>query len=159
MLTLPGATTYFEDGQGKNGFDYLLAKQFAESLGVKLVVQPKFTLPSLLRSIDRPSGDFAAANLVITEKRKESFLFSNPYHHVIQQVIYKAGDQRPRSLEELTEQLVVISDSSHSEQLVTLSEDRPNLSWIEDWVNVFDASWSRHVRFFFLFLKPKTEPC
>lgn len=132
MLTLPGATTYFEDGQGKNGFDYLLAKQFAESLGVKLVVQPKFTLPSLLRSIDRPSGDFAAANLVITEKRKESFLFSNPYHHVIQQVIYKAGDQRPRSLEELTEQLVVISDSSHSEQLVTLSEDRPNLSWIEE---------------------------
>ena len=31
MLTLPGPTTYFEDGRGKNGFDYLLAKAFADA--------------------------------------------------------------------------------------------------------------------------------
>ena len=66
MLTLPGATTYFEDGYGKNGFEYLLAKEFAESLGVKLVVRPKLTLSSLLYSIGSPQGDFAAANLVVT---------------------------------------------------------------------------------------------
>ena len=31
VLTLPGATTYFEDGDGKNGFEYVLAKAFADS--------------------------------------------------------------------------------------------------------------------------------
>ena len=48
MLTLPGPTTYFEDGHGKNGFDYLLAKAFADSLGVELVVKTKSTLRRLL---------------------------------------------------------------------------------------------------------------
>ena len=31
MITMPGPTTYFEDGRGKNGFDYLLAKAFADA--------------------------------------------------------------------------------------------------------------------------------
>jgi membrane-bound lytic murein transglycosylase F len=33
VLTIDGPTTYFEDGRGKNGFEYLLAKAFADSLG------------------------------------------------------------------------------------------------------------------------------
>ena len=35
VLTLPGATTYFEDGDGQNGCGHLVAKAFAESSGVE----------------------------------------------------------------------------------------------------------------------------
>lgn len=132
MLTLPGATTYFEDGQGKNGFEYLLAKEFAESLGVKLVVRPKLTLASLLHSIGSPQGDFAAANLVVTPQREKSYVFSRPYDQVIQQLIYKAGETKPRALDELTNQLVVIANSSHSEQLANLRKNNPDLIWTEE---------------------------
>ncbi len=66
MLTVPGPTTYFEDGRGKNGFDYLIAKAFADSLKVELVVKPQSTLRRLLLSVGGPQGDFAAANLVDT---------------------------------------------------------------------------------------------
>lgn len=132
MLTLPGATTYFEDGYGKNGFEYLLAKEFAESLGVKLVVRPKLTLSSLLYSIGSPQGDFAAANLVVTPEREKSYVFSVPYDQVIQQLIYKAGSKKPKNLDEINDQLVVIAGSSHSEQLGKLRENRPELVWTEE---------------------------
>lgn len=56
VLTLPGATTYFEDGDGKNGFEYVLAKAFADSLGVGLKVTTKSTLPSLLLSVGGTAG-------------------------------------------------------------------------------------------------------
>lgn len=58
VLTLPGATTYFEDGDGKNGFEYIIAKAFADSLGLELKVTTKSTLSSLLLSVGGPQGDF-----------------------------------------------------------------------------------------------------
>lgn len=131
MLTLPGPTTYFEDGHGKNGFDYLLAKAFADSLGVELVVKTKSTLRRLLYSIGGPQGDFAAANLVVTAARNQSLVFGTPYLEVTQQLIYHRSSKRPKSLDSLDDELVVIADSSHSEHLRNLQTEHPKLSWIE----------------------------
>ncbi len=131
MLTLPGPTTYFEDGRGKNGFDYLLAKAFADSLGVELEVQVMPTLRSLLLSVGGPKGDFvAAANLVQTvERRKPSAL--PPYLEVTQRLIYRSGSKRPKSLDQLDGDLVIIEGSSHSENLTQLQDQYPNLIWQE----------------------------
>jgi membrane-bound lytic murein transglycosylase F len=142
MLTLPGATTYFEDGYGKNGFEYLLAKEFADSLGVKLVVRPKLTLASLIYSIGSPQGDFAAANLVVTPQREKSLVFSVSYDQVVQQLIYKAGSKKPKNLNELTDQLEVIAGSSHSEQLRNLRKNHPDLVWTEE----YDAEMGEMIR-------------
>ena len=131
MLTLPGPTTFFEDGQGKNGFDYLLAKAFADSLGVELVVKPMPTVRSLLLSVGGPQGDFAAANLVKTELRDKSLRFTTPYLEVTQQLIYRRGSPRPKSIDQLDGELVIISDSSHSENLQKLKLDYPALAWRE----------------------------
>ena len=142
VLTLPGATTYFEDGDGKNGFEYLLAKDFADSLGVELKVTTKSTLASLLLSIGGPQGDFAAANLVNTADRGKSYKFSHPYHQVVQQLIYFSGDQRPKSLSQLNGNLSVIAGSSHSENLQQLRKQLPSLSWHEE----NDAEMSEMIR-------------
>jgi membrane-bound lytic murein transglycosylase F len=131
MLTLQGPTTYFEDGHGKNGFDYLLAKAFADSLGVELVVKTKSTLRRLLYSVGGPQGDFAAANLVQTAERNRSLVFAMPYLEVTQQLIYRGGSKRPKSLESLDGELVVIADSSHSEHLQKLKAEQPKLTWRE----------------------------
>ena len=117
MLTIPGPTTYFEDGRGKNGFDYIVAKAFADSLQVELVVQVKPSLKGLLLAIGGPQGDFAAANLVKTKLRSESLVFSSSYLDVTQQLIYRRGSAKPRTLEELDGDLLVITSSSHSERL------------------------------------------
>ena len=131
MLTLPGPTTYFEDGRGKNGFDYLLAKAFADSLGVELDVKVVPTLRRLLLSVGGPQGDFAAANLVKTAVRDKSLSFAKPYLEVTQKLIYRGGTKRPKSLDRLEGELVVIADSSHSENLTKLKDKHPNLEWRE----------------------------
>ncbi|MDB2533903.1 membrane-bound lytic murein transglycosylase MltF [Porticoccaceae bacterium] len=131
MLTLPGPTTYFEDGRGKNGFDYLLSKAFADSLGVELEVKVVPTLRRLLLSVGGPQGDFAAANLVKTAVRDKSLSFAKPYLEVTQKLIYRGGSKRPRSLDRLEGELVVIADSSHSENLTKLKDEHPNLEWRE----------------------------
>ncbi|MFM1570622.1 MAG: membrane-bound lytic murein transglycosylase MltF [Porticoccaceae bacterium] len=131
MLTVPGSTTYFEDGRGRNGFDYLVAKAFAESLGVELRVQSKLSLRNLLAAVGGPQGDFAAANLVRTEKRSQSLRFSDPYLEVTQQLLYRRGTPKPKSLSDIDGELVVITSSSHSEQLKRLSVDIPEFSWRE----------------------------
>jgi len=56
MLTVAGPTTYYEDGRGKSGLEYLLAKAFADSLDVQLVVQSKPTLHALLLSVGGPKA-------------------------------------------------------------------------------------------------------
>jgi len=142
VLTLPGATTYFEDGDGKNGFEYVLAKAFADSLGVGLKVTTKSTLPSLLLSVGGPQGEFAAANLVNTADRGKSFKFSYPYHQVVQQLIYRAGDQKPKTLSQLKGELSVIAGSSHSENLKQLRKQFPSLKWTEE----NDAEMSELIR-------------
>ena len=71
MLTVDGPTTYYEDGRGKNGLEYLLAKAFADSLGVELVVHSKPNLQALLLSVAGPEGNFAAANITIHRKPQQ----------------------------------------------------------------------------------------
>ena len=131
MLTLPGPTTYYEDGRGQNGFDYLIAKAFAQSLDVELMVKPQLTLHGLLRSVSGAKGDFAAANLTITEDRGKSLEFSIPYMDVTQQLIYRRGEKRPKSLDLLAGDLLVTAGSSHSEQLIKLKGSAQNLTWSE----------------------------
>ncbi|MGB0449693.1 MAG: membrane-bound lytic murein transglycosylase MltF [Porticoccaceae bacterium] len=131
VLTLDGPTTYFEDGRGKNGFEYLLAKAFADSLGVELVMKSKPTLRSMLLSVGGPEGSFAAANITQTKNREDWIQFSDPYMEVTQHLVYRRGSSRPRSLNGLNGELMVIKGSSHSERLEYWTKDYPNLVWKE----------------------------
>jgi len=132
MLTVDGPTTYYEDGRGKNGFEYLLAKAFADSLGVELVVHSKPSLRTMLLSVGGPGGNFAAANITATKHRSEWLRFSHSYMEVTQHLVYRRGSKRPRSLSDLDGDLLVVKESSHSEQLAFWAEQYPNLAWRED---------------------------
>ena len=132
VVTVDGPTTYYEDGRGNNGFEYLLAKAFAESLGVKLVVHSKPSLRAMLLSVGGPEGNFAAANITVTKSRSQSLHFTEPYMQVTQHLVYRRGSSRPRSLADIDGDLLVAADSSHSEQLTYWAEQFPDLQWRED---------------------------
>ena len=132
ILTIPGPTTYFEDGKGKNGFDYIIANQFAESLDLTLKVNTASSLRSMLLSVGGPQGNFAAANLVTTQERNKILEFSDPYLNITQQLIYRRGTKKPKTLMDLRGELLVIKSSSHSETLKQLKNDIPSLEWREE---------------------------
>ena len=132
VITMPGSTTYFEDGKGKGGFEYLLTKAFAKSIGVDLEVAVMDSVSSALLAINTPRGDFAAAGLTITPERRQKFRFSLPYHSITEQLIYRQGNKRPKTIDDLEGGLLlVLKDSAHQEHLRQLKQEHPKLSWEE----------------------------
>lgn len=132
VVTLMGSTTYFENAKGKDGFDYLLAKAFADSLGVELKITIMPSLKGVLLATGGPNGQMAAAGLTITPKRQQTLRFSRPYYEVVQKVLYRNGSKRPRNIEDLYGgSLVAMPNSSHSERLASLVSQYPQLEWQE----------------------------
>ncbi len=139
MLTTPGPSTYFEDGRGKNGFEYIIAKSFADQLGVDLKVRNMSSLRGLLLAIGGPKGDFAASNIVETTERGRSMRFSTPYLETTQLMLYRRGEDRPNSLRDIDGDLLVITGSSHSEHLQKMAQSLPGLRWRErDGLEMFE---------------------
>ena len=67
FLTIYGPTTYFVDGEGENGFDFLLAKSFADSIGVDLKVEIKINnveLDSIFKPPKYDISNFEVINLI-----------------------------------------------------------------------------------------------
>ena len=132
ILTLMGSTTYYKNAKGKNGFEYLLAKEFAETLGVELKVTAMNSLSGALLAVGGPRGHLAAAGLTITPERQKKMRFSNPYYYATQTLIYRNGSKRPKNIDDLdSAHLLVIPNSSHSERLSEMKLEHPDLQWQE----------------------------
>ena len=71
--------------------------------------------------------------ILLSAKAAASLLqFSDPYLQVTQYLVYRRGSARPRSLEEIDGDLLIVKGSSHSEQLKHWAKQYPHLSWRED---------------------------
>lgn len=132
VISRNGPTTYYEGPDGLTGFEYTLAKAFADEIGVDLVIREQSNLAILLESVGSPAGHLGASGLTITERRKAKVRFSKPYLEVTQQVVYHRNNPRPESVEDLIGQdIMVIANSSHAERLRELRQDHPALRWRE----------------------------
>jgi membrane-bound lytic murein transglycosylase F len=132
ILSSNGPITYYEGPFGYTGFEYELAEAFADHLGVELVIQDEPNLGNMLDLIGQPEGQFASNGLSITDERQKHLNFSKPYIQVKQQVVYRRGSLRPKTIEDLFElDIVVTARSSHAELLKNLKKDYPELQWRE----------------------------
>lgn len=133
VSTVEGSTTFYRDAKGPNGFQYILAKEFAESLGVDLEINVMSSLAALTVTLGGPKADFIATGMAVTPAREKLFRFSIPFGHVTQKLLYRIGTKRPYRLEDLPQdsRLVVLSDSAHAEFLRIAQKDHPGLHWEE----------------------------
>jgi peptidoglycan lytic transglycosylase F len=132
VITRNSATTYYEGTDGPTGFEYDLAKRFADYLGVELhiVVAPNFK--DILSLVALGDAHLAAAGLAITQKRKEKVRFGPVYYQYVPQLVYRNGSKRPKSLDDLDGTLEVVAGSSHEERLEELKKKHPDLTWQTD---------------------------
>lgn len=77
-----------DDGEA-DGFDIALIKAIGEKLGVEVQVE-NMEFASLVASIGTKI-DVAIAGMTVTDERKETVDFSNPYYEAVQYVILPAG--------------------------------------------------------------------
>lgn len=121
------------DGQ-VSGLDYALAKQFADYLGVKLKVTVRQNISQLFDDLDNDNADLLAAGLVYNSERVKNYHAGPAYYSVSQQVVYRVGSYRPRSLAELNAgNLAIAPGHAVINDLSTLKETKyPDISWRVD---------------------------
>ncbi len=86
VLTANNANCYYIYREAPMGFEYELARAFAESLGVKLRIKtPPWS--QLLDRINTGGGDLIAAGMTRTQKREQRVHFSKSYLAVQQMMI------------------------------------------------------------------------
>jgi membrane-bound lytic murein transglycosylase F len=129
--TLYGPSSYYIAADGPTGFEYELAKNYADYLGVELKIIPSYKLEELFPKLDNSEVDFIAAGLTLTPKRLEQYRFSPSYNQISQKLVFKQGNVWPRELKDLSGTLMVTSSSSHVENLQSLKTQYPNLAWQE----------------------------
>lgn len=127
--TLYGNTSYYLDAEGPAGFEYELAKKYAQYLGVELKMMPSYNLNELFQQLDNGGVDLLAAGLAVTDERRQQYHFAPSYDKVSQKLVFKQGNIRPRKLADLTGTLEVVGQSSHVESLSKLKLSNPDLMW------------------------------
>ncbi|HHJ11702.1 MAG TPA: transporter substrate-binding domain-containing protein, partial [Chromatiales bacterium] len=126
-------TTWYEGPHGPAGFEYDLARAFADSLGVRLRMVKAESVGELIGMVQNHTVDMAAAGLTVTESRKRVLRFGPSYLTVREQVVYRKGTPRPRRIQDLIgHSLEVLDDSSEAERLGELLHRYPKLKFTED---------------------------
>ncbi|KAA1194400.1 membrane-bound lytic murein transglycosylase MltF [Pseudohalioglobus sediminis] len=126
-------TTWYIDKQGDTGFEYALAQRLADRLGVELNIVPAYSLDEIFVKLDRGDADLAAAGLALTGDWESRYPHSVPYYQLRPQVIYMAGNYRPREVADLRNMsIAVLAGSNHSGYLQALKQGGfPEISWRE----------------------------
>jgi membrane-bound lytic murein transglycosylase F len=131
VVTRNSGTTLYEGSEGLTGFEYDLVQLFAKELGVKahFIIPKQFD--DLLPKVINGDAHLAAAGLTVTPEREDKIRFGPSYQEITQQVIYRSGKTRPRTVEDLIgKDLHVLSGSSHEEELIRLKTKYPELTWV-----------------------------
>ncbi|MEA2109350.1 MAG: membrane-bound lytic murein transglycosylase MltF [Pseudomonadota bacterium] len=125
-------TAYYEGPDGKMGFEYDLAKTFADHMGLELKLKVVDSVTDILKAIENGEADLAAAGLTRTDEREKRFLFGPDYFTVQQQVVGNRSHPYPKKVEELADyDLLVLKNTSYVEQLRELQQQYPGLHWQE----------------------------
>ncbi len=134
FLTLNSASTYYQDGQGSNGFEYHLGLLFSEYIKVEAKFITVSSFAELYPELLFDSGDIIAAGLSKNESEfSHAVMYGPRYFEVTNQVLYRRGNvEKPSEISDLFDgSLRVISGTSQVKLLRRLQNNYPELSWIE----------------------------
>jgi membrane-bound lytic murein transglycosylase F len=130
MLTRNGASSYYLGADGPTGPEYVLVKEFADYLGVSLETEVAVAFNQLSDLLKRRQGDLIAANLARTPNREKHFNFGPEYLETATVVVYRRGQPRPRDMQDLAGQkIMVIAGSSYEQALIEAGKSVAGLDW------------------------------
>jgi len=112
------------------GFEYSLAKAFADYLGVDLTVKT-FPWADMIKALNEGKGDFIAASTTITPSRKRMVDFSDEYLSIQQRIIVHEDNHTIKNLADLNGKIIhVRKATSYEERLSELHKTGLNFSLI-----------------------------
>lgn len=130
VVTRNTPTTYYIGPTGATGFEYDMVNEFAKQIGVELEIIVEHDFSNILPTIKAKKADIAAAGITITPARETQVTFSQSYHDIKEITVYRAGNKKPRSIEDLeSTDLHVVRGASHEESLLALKKQHKSLRW------------------------------
>jgi membrane-bound lytic murein transglycosylase F len=109
VLTRNSAATYFIWRGELMGFEYDLARRFAERIGVRLEVIVPPTRAELLPWLQQGRGDLVAAGMTTTREREATRIaFGRPYNFVVETVVSRSDDAELKTAEDLAGRTIVV---------------------------------------------------
>src|SRR5258706_16386808 len=91
VATLNQPTAYYLGAHGPQGFEYRLARAFANSLGIQLIIEPARDRLSLRELLAEGRADIAAAQLTADENWKRVGLATATYQEIQELVVQRRG--------------------------------------------------------------------
>lgn len=132
VITRNSPTTYYIGNEGPTGFEYELADKFAEYLGVSLNLKVENEFQNILPEIVAGNAHIGAAGITHTKRREAYVDFGPSYKTIVAQVAYKAGQNKPKTVEGIqNKRVAVIKGSTHAQMLTDHKEFFPDLAWDE----------------------------
>lgn len=131
IATINSPTTYYTGAAGPLGFEYELAKGFAESLGAKVEVVVAHSPAEAIQMAREGRVNLAAAGLAVTAERQKTVRFTRAMLHVVPQLVYRMGEGRPDNFGELDGSIRVQRGSIGAELLREAQKKYPELKWEE----------------------------
>jgi membrane-bound lytic murein transglycosylase F len=134
VITRNAPAVYFEGRDGPMGFEYELAKLFADELNLNLDVKIASNRSQILSALDNDYTNIAIAGMVASEARADRYQYSSAYMETTPIVVYRYGNGRPKNISDLIgKRIAVVSDSYHQEELQHLSKSSPELATQLEW--------------------------
>ena len=131
VATLNSPTTYYVGANGLPvGFEYDLARIFADEMGLKLELM---TAESEAEVLDLVLSGRAhlGAGLSVTPAAQAVAVFTPPLRSVALQLVYRSGRPKPKTLYELEALPIIPADGVAAQALRDLKKINPSLSWAE----------------------------
>jgi membrane-bound lytic murein transglycosylase F len=130
VITRNAPSIYFEGRDGPTGYDYELARMFADELGVELRVREARDNTEVISVLDRNYAHIGMAGIARRPGLEEKYHVINSGLEAESVIIYRRNSPRPETIEDLIGSTVhVVADSNHEYQLQALSDDYPELQW------------------------------
>jgi len=131
MVTLNSPTCYYLGAHGPEGLEYRLATAFAQTLGVRLVVQTMPDSQAMRAALARGSVDLAAAQISPNDDWNAVGVTTTSYEQIAQLVVQSRGKSAPGNVGGLRNARVVVRADSPQEALLQMirSNGVPDLSW------------------------------
>ncbi len=131
VATRESPSTWYPGVEGATGPEHDLVTGLARELGLHVRFVVIDDIDRLLALTRQGAVHMAAAGLTITRERRNTLRFSIPYQQVHEQLVYRRGTPRPKSLDRIPPLAIqVVAGSAHEDTLKRLRKRHPALRWI-----------------------------
>jgi len=121
VITSNNSNCYYFYRDGYMGFEYDMAKAFADYLGVELKVLVSDKWENMVSDLTKAAGDFIAANISITDQRQKDVVFSKGYMEIEQYVIVHRNNRSIKKISDLLGKTIYVRrGTSYQEQLESI---------------------------------------